>query len=295
MAALTLDAEQIQTLQKLSKELGRMKKTVDGVLGEAAPQKAKKAKGEKRESSPWAQLCAALIPRTIALYKSTYSENPPQGFPMKVCGYLKSQGESEEVSDAQIVEAIEYLQANPEHKSKTQKSRAASEAGSVASKKAKKPANGGAGAPAPKPAKKAAKKVAPPASDSESEEEEKPAPKPVKKAPKKVAPPPPPAPESDSESEEEEEKPAPKPQPKKAAPPPAPETDSEDEAEESGSESEEDEEPEPWYCKKMDKMYLKNQLNQVWEKNADGSRGSWVGVWNPKEKELNTAAPEPEM
>lgn len=159
----------------------------------------KKAKKEKDPSAPkkdpsaWALLCKALNPRVSALYKSTMAvEKVPQGFPMKACGLLKERGQTEDVSDEQIVDAIRYLAENPEHKSKTQTVRKASDASESGA--AAEAAAAAAPAAEAKPKKRAAKKAEAAAATAPAAEPK------AKKA--KAAPVPAPEPEEDEAEEE---------------------------------------------------------------------------------------------
>lgn len=93
--------------------------------------KAKDPSAPKRAPTAWALLCQSMLPRISALYKSSFpEEKAPLGFPMRVCKYLKDNGQIDGTTDAQIVEAITYRRANPEPAAA---SGAASDAGSVAS------------------------------------------------------------------------------------------------------------------------------------------------------------------
>lgn len=122
----------LSAIAAMESQLQSLRLSISGSAPSGKKQrKAKDPSAPKRAPTAWALLCQSMLPRISALYKSSFpEEKAPLGFPMRVCKYLKDNGQIDGTTDAQIVEAITYRRANPEPAAA---SGAASDAGSVAS------------------------------------------------------------------------------------------------------------------------------------------------------------------
>ena len=100
------------------------------------PVKTKRSKKEKDPDAPKKPLSAwATLLKEVympLLKEALDGKKMPTGLGLKVAGYLHKQGNTAPALD-EVKKAIEYLEANPDYKSDTQKSR--SESGSVSEKK----------------------------------------------------------------------------------------------------------------------------------------------------------------